>query len=121
MLWNLRCFRNWQNGSDSNLINTSRRWFKRNMGNSNKSHLVAKVGFLEDQLESLKHYLPETYQYLMVELDLQKRQLAEIEVLETYQQIEAEHECPEFSSQQSRGQCAVLSRSGTPIKKVSGT
>jgi len=86
-----------------------------------KSHLLAKIGFLEDQLESLKHYLPETYQYLMVELDLQKRQLAEIEVLETYQQIEAEHECLEFNSRQTRGQCAALSRAGTPIKKESGT
>ena len=91
------------------------------MGNSNKSHLLAKIGFLENQLESLRHYLPETYQYLMVELDHQKRQLAEIEVLETYQQIEAEHECPEFNSRQSRGQCAALSRSGTPIKKGLGT
>jgi hypothetical protein len=86
-----------------------------------KSHLLAKIGFLEDQLESLTQYLPETYQYLMMELDLQKRQLAEIEVLENYQQIEAKHECPEFSSRQSRGQCAAFSRSGTPIKKGSGT
>jgi hypothetical protein len=91
------------------------------MGNSNKSHLLAKIGFLEDQLESLRHYLPETYQYLLVELDLQKRQLAEVEVLETYQQIEAEHECSDFSSRQSKGPCAALSRSGTPIKKGSGT
>jgi hypothetical protein len=57
----------------------------------------------------------------MMELDLQKRQLAEIEVLETYRQIEAEHECSEVSSRQSRGQCAALSRSGTPIKKELGT
>jgi hypothetical protein len=91
------------------------------MANSNKSHLLAKIGFLEERLELLTQYLPETYQYLMVELDHQKRQLAEIEVLETYQQIEAEHECPEFSSRQSRGQCAALNRSGTPIKKGSGT
>jgi hypothetical protein len=91
------------------------------MGNSNKSHLLAKIEFLEDQLESLTHYLPETYQYLMVELDHQKRQLAEIEVLETYQQIESEHESSDFSSRQSRGQGASLSRSGTPIKKGSGT
>ncbi len=91
------------------------------MGNSNKSHLLAKIRFLEDLLESLTHYLPETYQYLMVELDLQKRQLAEIEVLETYQQMESEDECSDFSSRQSRGQCAAFSRSGTPIKKGSGT
>jgi len=86
-----------------------------------KSHLLAKIGFLEDQLESLKHYLPETYQYLMVELDLQKRQLAEIEVLETYQQIESEDEFPEFNSRQTKEPRASFSRSGTPIKKGSGT
>jgi len=91
------------------------------MGNSNKSHLLAKIGFLEEQLKSLTHYLPETYQYLMMELDLQERQLAEIEVLETYRQIEAEHECSDFSSRQSKGQYAALSRSGTPIKKELGT
>ena len=91
------------------------------MPNSSKSQVLAKINFLEQQLVSLDHFLPETYEYLMVELDLQKRQLAEIEVSETYKQIEAEHECPEFNSRQSRGQCAAFSRSGTPIKKGSGT
>ena len=91
------------------------------MENSNKSHLLAKIGFLEDQLESLKHYLPETYQYLIVELDLRKRQLAEIEVLETYQQIESEHECPDFNSRQTKEPRASFGRSGTAIKKESGT
>jgi len=119
--WNLRCCRNWQSGSDWNLINTSRRSCRRNMPNSSKSQVLAKINFLEQQLVSLVHFLPETYEYLMVELDLQKRQLAEIEVSETYKQIEAEHECPEFSSRQTRGQCASLSRAGTPFKKGSGT
>jgi len=91
------------------------------MPNSSKSQVLAKINFLEQQLVSLVHFLPETYEYLMVELDLQKRQLAEIEVSETYKQIEAEHECPEFSSRQTRGQCASLSRAGTPFKKGSGT
>ena len=91
------------------------------MGNSNRSYLQAKIEFLEAQLDSLTHYLPETYQYLMLELDLQKRQLAEIEVLETYQQIESEQECSDFNSRQSSGQYAALSRSGTPIKKGLGT
>ena len=62
------------------------------MGNSNKSHLKAKIRFLEGQLISLDYYLPETYEYLMQELDHQKWQLTVAEVLETYQQTEAEHE-----------------------------
>jgi hypothetical protein len=45
---------------------------------------------LEDQLVSLDHYLPETYDYLMRELDTQKRILAELEVLETFASIDAE-------------------------------
>ena len=60
------------------------------MPNSNKSHVIAKINFLEQQLISLDHYLPETYEYLMEELDVQRRVLAEIEVSETFQQIEAE-------------------------------
>ncbi len=59
------------------------------MQNSNKQQLVVKIRFLEDQLVTLDHYLPETYEYLMGELDVQKRQLAEMEVQETFQQIEA--------------------------------
>ena len=62
------------------------------MANSNKQQVVAKIRFLEDQLISLDHFLPETYEYLMAELDVQKRQLAEMEVSETFQQIEADHQ-----------------------------
>ena len=69
---------------------------------NSKSRVQQKIRFLEGKLESLNHYLPETYYYLMEELDLQKRQLAEIEVLETYQQIESEGECSDFSSRESR-------------------
>lgn len=54
------------------------------MGSSNintiKSRSIAKIQFLEDQLTSLDHYLPDTYEYLMRELDIQKRILAEIEI-----------------------------------------
>ena len=88
---------------------------------SAQEQVQKRIQFLQTQLESLEHYLPETYQYLMVELDLQKRQLAEIEVLETYQQIESEHECSDPSSRQSRGQCSPFSRSGAPNEKGQGT
>jgi hypothetical protein len=58
------------------------------MGNSSKQQVLSKIRFLEDQLESLDHYLPETYDYLMRELDIQKRILAELEVLETFTAID---------------------------------
>ncbi|WP_254929783.1 hypothetical protein [Cyanobium sp. BA20m-14] len=37
---------------------------------------------------SLDHYLPETYDYLMRELDIQKRILVELEVQETFAAID---------------------------------
>ena len=55
-----------------------------------KSRVQQKIRFLEDQLISLDHYLPETYDYLMQELDLQRRHLAELEVKETFDEIDSE-------------------------------
>jgi len=53
-----------------------------------KSNTQQKIRFLEDQLVSLDHYLPETYDYLMQELDIQRRLLAELEVSEVYKEID---------------------------------
>jgi hypothetical protein len=53
-----------------------------------KSRVQLKIRFPEDQLMSLEHYLPETYDYLMQELDLQRRQLVELEVTETFDEID---------------------------------
>ena len=58
------------------------------MERTDKSRISCKIRFLEDQLVSLDHYLPETYEYLMRELDHQKRDLAELEVTEHYEQID---------------------------------
>jgi len=55
---------------------------------TSKSRIQQKISFLEDQLVSLDHYLPETYDYLMKELDMQRRQLAELEVSETFLEID---------------------------------
>ena len=64
-----------------------------NMKRSNDKNLkdktLNKIRFLEDQLVSLDHYLPETYEYLMKELDQQKRNLAEIEIEEHFASIDA--------------------------------
>jgi len=53
-----------------------------------KSNSQQKIRYLEDQLVSLDHYLPETYDYLMQELDVQRRLLAELEISETFQEID---------------------------------
>jgi len=59
-----------------------------NQDSSRKSKVQQKIRFLEDQLVSLDHYLPETYDYLMQELDIQRRLLAELEVSETFDEID---------------------------------
>jgi hypothetical protein len=56
---------------------------------ANKSQVLAKIEFLETQLNDLNHYLPETYDYLLQQLDHQKRILAEREVQETFQTIDS--------------------------------
>ena len=55
-----------------------------------KSRVQQKIRFLEDQLVSPDHYLPETYEYLIQELDLQRRHLAELEVTKTFDEIDRE-------------------------------
>jgi len=53
-----------------------------------KSRYQQKIRFLEEQLASLDHYLPETYDYLMQELDIQRRLLAELEIKDAYALID---------------------------------
>jgi len=59
-----------------------------NQDPTRKSRIQQKIRFLEDQLVSLDHFLPETYDYLMQELDIQRRVLAELEVSETFREID---------------------------------
>lgn len=59
-----------------------------NQDHTRKSRVQQKIRFLEDQLVSLDHYLPETYDYLMQELDIQRRLFAELEVSEIFAEID---------------------------------
>ena len=61
---------------------------KRSRDKNLKERTVNKIRFLEDQLVSLDHYLPETYEYLMQELDQQKKNLAKIEIEENFASID---------------------------------
>ena len=50
-------------------------------------HLVqCRIAFLQQQLDSLEHYLPETYQFLMIEMDTQQQKLMELKIQLYYQQ-----------------------------------
>jgi hypothetical protein len=45
-----------------------------------------RIAFLQQQLDSLEHYLPETYQFLMNEMDTQQQKLMELKIQLYYQQ-----------------------------------
>jgi len=48
--------------------------------------LQQRIEFIQKQIESLDHYLPETYQLLINELDMQNRMLMEQRLNQYYQQ-----------------------------------
>ena len=50
-------------------------------------HLVqCRIAFLQQQLDSLEHYLPETYQFLMNEMETQQQKLMELKIQLYYKQ-----------------------------------
>jgi hypothetical protein len=50
--------------------------------------LQQRIEFIKSQIDSLEHYLPETYQLLMNELDVQNRMLMGQRLNQYYQQEE---------------------------------
>ena len=52
--------------------------------------LESKIAFLQQQLDSLDHYLPETYQYLMEEMDSQQILLKHLQVQEQFALIDSD-------------------------------
>lgn len=57
--------------------------------NTIRRQIEGKIDFLQGQLISLDYDLPETHDFLVQELDIQRRLLAEIELKEEYEQIES--------------------------------
>ena len=60
--------------------------------NCHKGSIEASINFIQQQLNSLEHYLPETYQYLMEEMDSQQRNLIELKVKDFYKNLLLEHQ-----------------------------
>ena len=56
----------------------------------NKQQVLAKIDFLENQLKNLNHFLPDTYEFIMHQIDCQKRVLVELEVNETFELIDTQ-------------------------------
>ena len=57
--------------------------------NNNKEKILNKIHFLENQMISLDHHLPDTWEYFVKELDQQKKNLAKIEIEEHFASIDA--------------------------------
>ena len=56
---------------------------------SERQKLESKIAFLQQQLDSLDHYLPETYQFLISEMDSQQVLLKQLEVQEHFATIDS--------------------------------
>ena len=72
-------------------------WILSRLVMSTQEQVQARINFLQTQLESLEHYLPETYQFLMAELDSQQRDLMELKIQDFYsnQTNEQQHQNPD--------------------------
>ena len=67
--------------------------------NCRKESIEASINFIQQQLDALEHYLPETYSYLMEEMDSQQRNLIELKIKDLYKNLSLEqqnqnHELP---------------------------
>ncbi|CAK6699916.1 hypothetical protein OGCDGJMD_02754 [Cyanobium usitatum str. Tous] len=52
-----------------------------------QEHIQQRISFLQRQLDSLEHYLPETYQFLMAEMDHQQCNLMELRIQDFYENL----------------------------------
>lgn len=59
---------------------------------SQKEQIEASINFIQQQLDSLEHYLPETYSYLMEEMDSRQRNLIELKIKDFYKNLSLEHQ-----------------------------
>lgn len=67
-------------------------------------HCRERIAFIIHQIESLEHYLPETYQMLMEELDQQHLKLQHLEIRDFYyRQNNAEQDTTTNSRNQEQG------------------
>ena len=54
---------------------------------STQQQVQQRINFLQKELDSLEHYLPDTYQFLMAEMDNQQRELVAIKIQDFYQEL----------------------------------
>ena len=59
---------------------------------STQDQVQQRINFLQNELDSLEHYLPDTYQFLMAEMDNQQRELVAIKIQDFYQELSNEQQ-----------------------------
>ena len=59
---------------------------------SSQQQVQQRINFLQKELDSLEHYLPDTYQFLMAEMDNQQRELVAIKIQDFYQELSNEQQ-----------------------------
>jgi succinate dehydrogenase flavin-adding protein (antitoxin of CptAB toxin-antitoxin module) len=59
---------------------------------STQQQVQQRINFLQKELDSLEHYLPDTYQFLMAEMDNQLRELVAIKIQDFYQELSNEQQ-----------------------------
>ena len=59
---------------------------------STQNQVQQRINFLQKELDSLEHYLPDTYQFLMAEMDNQQRELVAIKIQDFYQELNNEQQ-----------------------------
>jgi ABC-type phosphate transport system auxiliary subunit len=59
---------------------------------STQGQVQQRINFLQKELDSLEHYLPDTYQFLMAEMDNQQRELVAIKIQDFYQELSNEQQ-----------------------------
>jgi len=57
---------------------------------SDRQKLESKIEFLNQQIDLLNHYLPDTYQYLLAEMDNQQMLLKQLAVQERFAIIDSD-------------------------------
>ena len=52
--------------------------------NRRKESVQIRIDYLQNELDNLKLYLPETYSYLLEEMDCQQREMMQLKIQEFY-------------------------------------
>ena len=59
---------------------------------TDRQRLESKIAFLQQQLDSLDHYLPDTYKFLLEQMDSQQVLLKHLQVQEHFAAIDSSNE-----------------------------